>query len=93
MKLSKMEKKYKDKYLIWHMVGGMTKNLKLFPNHGGIYRFRKKSKKDSGEINPLGVHRNMRGCILEVSITSSSCLKLTVQVQLALHPCDRSLIK
>ena len=32
-------------------------NLKLFLNHGGIYRFRKKFKKGSGEINPLGVHR------------------------------------
>ena len=37
-------------------------NLKLFGNHGGIFRFRKKFKKDSGEINPLGDHRNMRGC-------------------------------
>ena len=34
-------------------------NLKLFGNHGGIYRFRRKFKKDSGEIKPLGVHRNM----------------------------------
>ena len=34
-------------------------NLKLFCNHGGIYRFRRKFKKDSGEIKPLGVHRNM----------------------------------
>ena len=39
-------------------------NLKLFHNHGGIYRFRKKFKKDSGEVNPLGAHRNMRGCCL-----------------------------
>ena len=31
--------------------------LKLFRNHGGIYKFRKKVKKDSGEINPLGVYR------------------------------------
>ena len=36
-----------------------TINLKLFGNHGGIYRFRRKFKKDSGEIKPLGVHRNM----------------------------------
>ena len=36
-----------------------TINLKLFRNHGGIYRFRRKFKKDSGEIKPLGVHRNM----------------------------------
>ena len=43
-----------------------TITLKLFHNHGGIYRFRKKFKKDSGEINPLWVHGNMRGCILEV---------------------------
>ena len=35
-----------------------TITLKLFHNHGGIYRFRKKFKKDSGEINPLSVHRN-----------------------------------
>ena len=44
-----------------------TINLKLFHNHGGIYRFRKKLKKDSGEINPFGVHRNMRACILEIN--------------------------
>ena len=44
-----------------------TITLKLFHNHGGIYRFRKKFKKDSGEINPLGVHRNMRVCILEIN--------------------------
>ena len=42
-----------------------TTTLKLFHNHGGIYRFRKKFKNDPGEINPLGVHRNMRVCILE----------------------------
>ena len=44
-----------------------TITLKLFHNHGGIYRFRKKFKKDSGEINPLRVHRNMRVCILEIN--------------------------
>ena len=33
--------------------------MKLFGNHGGTYRFRRKFKKDSGEINPIGVHRNM----------------------------------
>ena len=33
--------------------------MKLFRNHGRIYRFRRKFKKDSGEIKPLGVHRNM----------------------------------
>ena len=27
----------------------------------------KKFKKDSEEINPLGVHKNMKGCILEVN--------------------------
>ena len=37
-----------------------TINLKLIHNHGIIYRFRKKFKKDSGEINPLGVHGYMR---------------------------------
>ena len=26
-----------------------------------------KFKKNSGEINPIGVHRNIRGCILEVN--------------------------
>ena len=41
--------------------------LKLFHNHGGIYRFRKKFKKDSGEIKPLRVYRNMRVCILEIN--------------------------
>ena len=44
-----------------------TITLKLFHNHGGIYRFRKKFKKDSGKINPLRVHRNMRVCILEIN--------------------------
>ena len=44
-----------------------TISLKLFRNHGGIYRFEKKSKKHSGRINLLGVHRNIRGCILEVN--------------------------
>ena len=39
--------------------------MKLFYNHGGIYRFRKKFEKDPGEINPLGVHKNMRVRILE----------------------------
>ena len=42
-------------------------NLKVFCNHGGIYRFEKKLKKYSGEINPLGDHRIIRGCILEVN--------------------------
>ena len=36
-----------------------TINLKLFRNHSGIYRFRKKFKKDSGEIKPLRVYRNL----------------------------------
>ena len=36
-----------------------TINLKLFCSHGRIYRFRKKFKKDSGELMSLGVHRNM----------------------------------
>ena len=36
-----------------------TINLKHFCNHGGIYRFRIKFTKDYGEIQPLGVHRNM----------------------------------
>ena len=43
-----------------------TITLKLFHNHGGIYMFRKKFKKDSGEINPLWVHRNIKVCILEI---------------------------
>ena len=42
-------------------------NMKLFCNHGAIYTFEKKFKKYSGEVNPLGVHRNMRGCTLEVN--------------------------
>ena len=33
-----------------------------------IYSLRKKLKNYSGEINPLGVHRTMRGCILEISL-------------------------
>ena len=36
-----------------------TINLKPFRNHGKIYRFMKKFKKDSREINPLGIHRNI----------------------------------
>ena len=36
-----------------------TINLKLFRNHSGIYTFRRKFKKDSGEIKPIGVNRNM----------------------------------
>ena len=42
-------------------------NLKLFCNHGMIYSFGKKFKKYSGEMNPSGVHRNMRGCVREVN--------------------------
>ena len=44
-----------------------TINLKLFLNHGGIYRFRKKSIKYSGEIKSLGFHKNMRCCIREIN--------------------------
>ena len=44
-----------------------TINLKVFRNHSGIYRFKNKFKKDSWEINPSGVHRNMRVCILEIN--------------------------
>ena len=44
-----------------------TINLKFFCNHGGIYRFEKKFKKYFGEINPLEVSRNIRGCILEIN--------------------------
>ena len=55
----------------------LTMNLKLFRNHGGIYRLRKyfkkdsgemkplEGRKDSGEMKPLGVQGNMRGYILE----------------------------
>ena len=42
-------------------------NLKLFCDHRRIFRFRKKFMKDSGEINPLEVHRNMRGIHLEIN--------------------------
>ena len=44
-----------------------TTNLKLFRNRGGIFRFKKKLIKYSWEINSLGVHRSMRGCILDVN--------------------------
>ena len=44
-----------------------TINLKLLRKHGGMYRLRKKFKKDSGDINSLGVYRNIRGCILEIN--------------------------
>ena len=42
-------------------------NMKLFCNHGAIYMFEEKFKIYSGEINLLGVHRNMRWCTLEVN--------------------------
>ena len=43
-------------------------NLKLFRYHGAKYRCEQKYKKHSGEnVNPLEVHRNMRGCILQVN--------------------------
>ena len=42
--------------------------MKLFCNHGVIYTFEKKFKKYLGEINPLGVHRNVRGSTLEVNL-------------------------
>ena len=61
------EQKWTDSvFWLTNVVASITINLKLFCNHAGIYRFRKKIKKDSGEINPLGVHRNMKGCIFEV---------------------------
>ena len=44
-----------------------TINLKLFWNHGGIYKFEKKIKKYSGITNLLKVHRNTREYILEVN--------------------------
>ena len=44
-----------------------TISLQLFCNHGGICRFRKNLKKDFGEINHLGVHRNIRDCVLEIN--------------------------
>ena len=44
-----------------------TKNLKLCDNHSGIYRFRRKFKKDSGGLNPLGVYINMKDCILKAN--------------------------
>ena len=37
-----------------------TINYKFFHNHGEIYGFRRKFKKESGDIKPLGVHRNMK---------------------------------
>ena len=44
-----------------------TMNLKLFCNHDGIYRFEKKFKKYPREISLLRIHRNIRGCIIEVN--------------------------
>ena len=44
-----------------------TMNLKLFHNHGGIYKFDKIVKEYSAEINPVGGHRNIRGSILEAN--------------------------
>ena len=45
----------------------LTLNSKFFSKHGGTYKFRIKLKEDSGETNPLGFHRNMRVCILEIN--------------------------
>ena len=42
-------------------------NLKHFFNHGRIYKSEKKINKYSGEINPLGFHRNINWCIFEVN--------------------------
>ena len=46
-----------------------TKYWKFFRNYGGAYRLEKKIQeiKYSGDINPLGVHRNMRRCIPKVN--------------------------
>ena len=44
-----------------------TMNLKLFHNHGGIYKFDKIVKEYSAEINPVGGHRNVRGSIVEAN--------------------------
>ena len=63
-----MRKKWTDSFLTRKCTSNLnTKNLKLFCNHGGIYRFKKKFKKYSGKTNTLGVHRNIRGCILEIN--------------------------
>ena len=42
-------------------------DLKLLRNQGGMHRFRKKFKKDSGDVNPLGVYRNKIICILKIN--------------------------
>ena len=42
-------------------------NLKLFRNHGGIYRFKKRIQEIFWRGKLLGVLRNMRGYILEVN--------------------------
>ena len=39
----------------------------FFFNLAGIYKFEKKMKKYSGDINLLGIQRNIRGSILEVN--------------------------
>ena len=41
--------------------------MKPFCNHGAINTFEKKLKIYFGDINPLGVHKNMRECTLEVN--------------------------
>ena len=58
---------------------------KVFPKHDGISRFEKRFKRYYGDINPLGVHRNMRGCILEVNSErlgwlSTACLFKTLLI-------------
>ena len=42
-------------------------NLKLFCKHRWTYKSKKKFKKYSEEIKPLGVHRNIRVCILQIN--------------------------
>ena len=45
----------------------------------------KKIKKYSGEINPLGVHRNIRGCILELNSEGLGWQAIALKSSLDLH--------
>ena len=50
-----------------------TITFQILYNQVGIYSFEKKFKKYTGDANPVGVQRNVRGCILEVDSVELGC--------------------
>ena len=55
--IKKQQVQFFDSQMYYNNLNSIT--LKLFHRHAGIYRFRKKCKKDSREVNPSQVHRNI----------------------------------